>query len=119
MEGLAQEIKPHGISATLIEPGFFRTDFLDTTSISYGAHDISDYAEESAKFRAWHDDQNHDQLGDPAKLGAVMLKLAEEEQPPVRFAAGSDAIELVVGKAESLRATAEQWRELSVSTDHD
>jgi NAD(P)-dependent dehydrogenase (short-subunit alcohol dehydrogenase family) len=119
MEGLAQEVKPLGINATLIEPGFFRTDFLDTTSIAYGEHDIGDYAEESAKFKAWHDDKNHDQLGDPAKLGTVMLKLAEAAQPPVRFAAGSDAIELVVAKAESLRATAEQWRELSVSTDHN
>jgi NAD(P)-dependent dehydrogenase (short-subunit alcohol dehydrogenase family) len=118
MEGLAQELSPLGVHATVIEPGFFRTDFLDATSIAYGAHDIDDYAEASAKFKTWHDEQNHDQLGDPAKLGAVMVALANTESPPVRFAAGSDAFELVCSKAENLRSTAEQWRDLSTSTDH-
>lgn len=117
MEGLAQELKPLGIAATIVEPGFFRTDFLDTSSIAYGEYDVADYAEASAAFKKWHDEKNHQQLGDPAKLGAAMLKLAEMPQPPLRFAAGSDAVGLVLSKADSLRAEVEQLRELSVSTD--
>jgi hypothetical protein len=60
---------------------------------------------------------NHEQTGDPATLAEVLLKLSESEQPPVRFAAGSDAYGFVLKKADSMRREAEQWRELSASTD--
>jgi hypothetical protein len=45
-------LKPLGIAATLIEPGFFRTHFLDSPSVTYGAYDISDYAEQASQFKA-------------------------------------------------------------------
>ena len=117
MEGLAEELRPLGISSTVIEPGFFNTDFLDNSSVAYGAHEIDDYAEAFAKFKEFHDNMNHNQVGDPAKLGLVMLQLSEMAQPPVRLAAGSDATGWVIDKAESLRSSAEQWRELSASTN--
>lgn len=117
MEGLAQEIKPLGIAATIIEPGFFRTDFLDTRSVAYGEYDVADYAEAAAAFKQWHDEKNHQQLGDPAKLGATMLTLADMSEPPLRFAAGSDAVEFVLSKADSLRVELEKFKGLSVSTD--
>jgi NAD(P)-dependent dehydrogenase (short-subunit alcohol dehydrogenase family) len=117
MEGLAQELKPLGIAATVIEPGFFKTDFLDASSVSYGAYDISDYAEQAAKFKAWHNEMNHQQVGDPAKLGALLIRLSEMREPPERLAAGSDAAGWALGKAEQLRSEAEKWRSLSVSTD--
>jgi NAD(P)-dependent dehydrogenase (short-subunit alcohol dehydrogenase family) len=33
-ESLAAEVKPLGIHVTVVEPGFFRTDFLDETSLA-------------------------------------------------------------------------------------
>jgi hypothetical protein len=39
------------------------------------------------------------------------------EQPPVRFAAGSDALGVVLKKADTIRAEAEAFGELSSSTD--
>ncbi|NHF65606.1 SDR family NAD(P)-dependent oxidoreductase [Xanthomonas hortorum] len=117
MEGLAAELKPLGIASTIVEPGFFRTDFLDASSVSYGDRNIAEYAEASAKFRAWHDEMNHKQVGDPAKLGAAIVKISAMASPPLRFAAGSDAYGLVIKKAQELREGAEQVRELSISTD--
>jgi NAD(P)-dependent dehydrogenase (short-subunit alcohol dehydrogenase family) len=117
MEGLAAELKPLGIASTIVEPGFFRTDFLDASSVSYGDRDIAEYSEASAKFRAWHDDMNHKQIGDPAKLGAAIVKISAMSSPPLRFAAGSDAYGLVIKKAQELREGAEQMRALSISTD--
>jgi len=117
MEGLVEEVKPLGIRATIVEPGFFKTDFLDASSVSYGAYDIADYSEAVAAFTEWHHNMNHEQVGDPAKLGAALLKIANMEQPPVRFAAGSDALGVVLKKANTIRAEAEAFGELSSSTD--
>jgi NAD(P)-dependent dehydrogenase (short-subunit alcohol dehydrogenase family) len=117
MEGLAHELKPLGIAATLIEPGYFRTDFLDTSSVAYGAYDITDYSERAAQFKVWQDGMNHQQIGDPAKLGIVMIKLAEMNEPPVRFAAGGDAVGFALDKAKALRSEVERMLELSSSTD--
>ena len=117
MEGLVEEVKPLGIRTTIVEPGFFKTDFLDASSVSYGAYDIADYSEAVAAFTEWHHNMNHEQVGDPAKLGAALLKIANMEQPPVRFAAGSDALGVVLKKADTIRAEAEAFGELSSSTD--
>jgi NAD(P)-dependent dehydrogenase (short-subunit alcohol dehydrogenase family) len=117
MEGLAEELKPLGIAATIVEPGLFRTDFLDATSVAYGRNDISDYAEPFAKFKARHEQMNHEQVGDPAKFAAALLQLADLPDPPVRFAAGSDAHTLLMKKLERMHAEVERWAALSRSTD--
>lgn len=92
MEGLAEELRPLGIRTTVVEPGFFNTDFLDPTSAVWGEATIAEYAEAATAFRAWHDEKNHDQEGDPAKLAAALLQLADDPDQPVRWAAGADAV---------------------------
>jgi NAD(P)-dependent dehydrogenase (short-subunit alcohol dehydrogenase family) len=115
MEGLAQELAPFQIKATIVEPGYFKTDFLDSTSVTYGDITIEDYAEEAAAFRKAQEDMNHQQVGDPDKLGHALVELAASDQPPMRFAAGEDAVgvtELVLGKR---RGDLDAWRTLSTS----
>jgi NAD(P)-dependent dehydrogenase (short-subunit alcohol dehydrogenase family) len=116
-ESLAQEVAPFGIAVTIVEPGFFRTDFLDGNSVRYGENTIEDYAEFSAAFRAGYNARSHQQAGDPAKLGAVIVDLASRGSPPLRFAAGSDAVSIVSAKIEQLTAELEAWKHLSVTTD--
>ncbi|KAH0800221.1 SDR family NAD(P)-dependent oxidoreductase [Histomonas meleagridis] len=117
MEGLAQEVKPLGIRSTIIEPGFFKTDFLDGSSVKYSERNIPDYAPQFETFRKWHESMNHKQAGDPAKLGSLIVKLSEMEDPPVRLATGTDAYKCVIEKAENLRSEAERNKEMSFSTD--
>ncbi|CAM5607502.1 transposase family protein [Streptomyces aurantiogriseus] len=50
--------------------------------------------------------------GDPAKLARALLTIADQQQPPLRFVAGADAIEGVKAKAQELLAQAEASREL-------
>ena len=116
-ESLGAELAAFGIRVTVVEPGFFRTDFLEDTSVQYGHIEIADYTEASAATKAFYDDRNGKQAGDPAKLGAALVRLASDPKPPVRFPVGSDAVEVVEGKLASVQTEVDRWRELSLSTD--
>ena len=119
MEGLASEIAPFGIHTMLVEPGFFRTELLTPQSTQYAKPSIADYADRtSATIEAWQG-MDGKQGGDPAKLAAALVQLAAVEQPPARFAAGADAVELFETKARTLLAQADAHRELSSSLAHD
>ncbi|WP_025597341.1 oxidoreductase [Burkholderia sp. WSM2230] len=118
-ESLHLELQRFGIKATVVEPGYFRTDFLDPRSVRHGDIVIDDYESAAALKKQSISERNHRQAGDPAKLGDAIVALAATEVPPVRFAAGTDAYAAVNKKADSLRAEADLWRFLSVSTDFE
>jgi NAD(P)-dependent dehydrogenase (short-subunit alcohol dehydrogenase family) len=116
-ESLGLELAPFGITTTLIEPGRFRTDFLDPSSVAYGDLEIADYAEQAAARKAELDAGNHRQLGDPVKLGKAIVTLAQSPTPPVRFGPGSEAYGVMISRGKRLQAEAEAWRDLSLSAD--
>ncbi|AZZ95229.1 SDR family NAD(P)-dependent oxidoreductase [Hahella sp. KA22] len=116
-ECLAVEVKQFGIGVTLVQPGFFRTDFLDDSSISYGDLRVSDYEQYSTAVMAGYRIRNHQQAGDPAKLGEALVKLSREENCPLRFAAGSDAVQYLSQAYSARQSELDQWASLSVSTD--
>ncbi|SBV98401.1 NAD dependent epimerase/dehydratase family [uncultured Alphaproteobacteria bacterium] len=118
-EGLAAELKPLGIFVTVLEPGYFRTDFLDPSSMRFGTEEIADYAEVTAAIRDGYARRNHRQPGDPAKLAQTLLSLADEPAPPVHFAVGSDAVEIVRAKLAAWGEELEAWRTLSAAADGD
>ena len=119
MEGLAPEVAPFGIRTMLVEPGFFRTELLSPQSTQYAESSIEDYAERTAAtVQAWQG-MDGKQGGDPAKLADALVQLAALEEPPVRFAAGADAVETFHEKARALLAQAAAHRELSVSLAYD
>jgi NAD(P)-dependent dehydrogenase (short-subunit alcohol dehydrogenase family) len=116
-QAIAQECALFDVKVTSVSPGFFRTDFLDSSSVKYAGKGIAEYAKPLADFIAFHEDRNHTQTGDPAKLAAVLVHLAQIENPPVSFVAGSDAVEWAEGAIREKQQQIEEWRELSVSTD--
>lgn len=118
-ESLAGEVARFGVQVTVVEPGFFRTDFLEPTSVRHGTHPIADYAEAAAALRAFYDARSRNQAGDPAKLGKALIALADAPAQPVRWAAGTDAVGMVEAKIASLKAELDAWRALSLSTDGD
>lgn len=118
-EALAMELAPLGIEATVIEPGFFRTDFLDDTSLSRTAQEIGDYAETVGAMRVFAAGANHAQPGDPAKLAKALIELANAPKKPLRLPLGSDAVARIEGKNAAVAAELEEWRTLALSTDWD
>jgi hypothetical protein len=59
------------------------------------------------------------QGGDPAKLAHALVELAALDQPPTRFAAGSDAVQTFEAKANALLAQAQAHPRLSAALAHD
>jgi NAD(P)-dependent dehydrogenase (short-subunit alcohol dehydrogenase family) len=119
MESLAPEVAPFGIRTMLVEPGFFRTELLTEESTKYPAPSVEDYAETTrATVTAWKA-MNGKQGGDPAKLAAALVQLAGGAEPPLRWAAGADAVDAVEQKARLLLAQANAHRHLSESLGHN
>jgi NAD(P)-dependent dehydrogenase (short-subunit alcohol dehydrogenase family) len=119
MESLTPEVAPFGIRTMLVEPGFFRTELLTEDSTKYPEPSIDDYAEKTRQtVTAWKG-MNGLQGGDPAKLAKALIELASQDEPPLRWAAGADAVQTVEQKAKDLLAQADAYRELSLSLAHD
>jgi NAD(P)-dependent dehydrogenase (short-subunit alcohol dehydrogenase family) len=119
MESIAPEIAPFGIRTMLVEPGFFRTDLLTTDSTTYAALSVDDYAQRTKETVAAWNSMNGKQSGDPAKLAAALVQLTEFAEPPVRFAAGADAVQAFEAKANTLLSQANAHRDLSTSLAYD
>jgi NAD(P)-dependent dehydrogenase (short-subunit alcohol dehydrogenase family) len=119
MESLTPEVAPFGIHTMLVEPGFFRTELLTPESTRYAESSIEDYAERTEQTVAGWKSMNGQQGGDPAKLADALVQLAGRDEPPLRFAAGADAVATVEQKAQDLLAQADAHRDLSGSLAHD
>jgi NAD(P)-dependent dehydrogenase (short-subunit alcohol dehydrogenase family) len=119
IESLTPEVAPFGIRTMLVEPGFFRTELLTPESTSYAQSSIDDYAERTKQtVTAWIG-MNGRQGGDPAKLATALVQLASSDEPPLRWAAGADAVGVVEQKAKDLLTQADAYRALSSSLAHD
>jgi NAD(P)-dependent dehydrogenase (short-subunit alcohol dehydrogenase family) len=116
-EALALELRPLGIHATVIEPGFFRTDFLDARSLSVSPSTIDDYADTAGAMRSFAVTANHAQPGDPAKLATALMTVVDAAEPPLRIPFGSDTVQRIEMKNAFVAQELDRWRDLAVSTD--
>jgi NAD(P)-dependent dehydrogenase (short-subunit alcohol dehydrogenase family) len=119
MESLHAEIAPFGITTTIVNPGFFRTELLTERSTSYAEPSIEDYDERRTKQLEFWKSQNGLQTGDPAKLARALITIASQEPPPRRFIAGADAIATAEQKVADLKAQIDAHWDLSTSLDLD
>lgn len=116
-EALHAELAPLGIHVTVVEPGYFRTDFLDSTSLSISGNGIPDYNGTAGHVRQIASDLNHGQPGDPDRLAKVLVEFADAPNPPVRLPLGSDTVQAIEAKHAADAAILAEWREISISTD--
>lgn len=116
-EALAQEVKPFGINVTLIEPGYVRTNFLNSSSLIASKNPIEDYISIREGVNAHQNDIPGKQLGDPEKVAGLIIKVAQNPEPPLRLLTGSDAYEFANYKIDSLKKEIEINKELTFSSD--
>ena len=118
-EALSVELAPFGIQSMVVEPGVFRTDFLDQSSLSLPANRVAAYDGTPAHSTLdWIDDANHAQLGDPVKGAALIHEVVGEEKLPSHLLLGADAIDRWQVKVDHLADDVQAWREKSVATAH-
>ena len=115
MASLHAEVAPFGITTTIVNPGFFRTELLTEQSTNYAEPSIHDYDERrTAQLEFWKS-QNGQQSGDPAKLAQALITIASQGSPPRRFIAGADAIATAERVVDDLKAQIDAYRDLSSS----
>ncbi|MER6723071.1 SDR family oxidoreductase [Streptomyces halstedii] len=119
-EALAVELEPFGIQSMVVEPGVFRTDFLDASSLSTAAERIPAYDGTPAHITLdWIDTANHTQLGDPVKGAALIYEVTSQDKLPRHLALGRDAIERQLVKIRSIQDDLAAWQDKSTATACD
>jgi len=118
-EALALELAPLGIHATVVAPGFFRTEFLDAASLTRSGHIIPDYDQTVGEMRKFATQANKKQPGDPVKLAKAIVKVANAEKPPVHLPLGTDSLQRYREKTENFEKDIEAWYDVITGTDHD
>ncbi len=115
-EAMHAELKPLGIHVTIVEPGPFRTDFLDESSLVRSRNVIDDYAASAGSARQWADDKHNGQPGDPVKAVAAMVKITEVSDPPLRLQLGAECVNAITAKLAQVKEELERYRALAEST---
>jgi NAD(P)-dependent dehydrogenase (short-subunit alcohol dehydrogenase family) len=115
-EGLAKEVAPLGIKVCAIEPGAFQTDYITRSMHQAASIDGYDHVSERKDLiKAFGEHLP----GDPAKLAAAVLRLAEMDDPPLRLLLGSDALQAFREKVTTWAATVDEWEHVTTAMDLD
>lgn len=118
-EALVQEVKPFGIKVTLIEPGYVRTNFLNSSSLITSSEPIEAYTGIRDAVRSHQEDLPGKQLGDPEKVAALIVEITKWPEPPLHLLTGSDAYQFANYKIDSLKNEIEANKEFTFSTDFE
>jgi NADP-dependent 3-hydroxy acid dehydrogenase YdfG len=124
-EGLRPELQPFGITALVIEPGYFRTGFLNPGARLSTEQRIKDYDESAVgQVRSTLDQTDNKQLGDVGKGAVVIVDtitrsgVAEGKEIPLRLVLGSDVDAAIRDKCAQTVELLDDWKDISRSTDY-
>jgi NAD(P)-dependent dehydrogenase (short-subunit alcohol dehydrogenase family) len=118
-EALALELKPLGVGVTIVEPGYFRTEFLSPESALKAAAVIDDYAQTAGLTRSNVAVRDGYQPGDPAKAVRVIIEAVEAPNPPLHLPLGSDSLARIEAKIAGVQADIAAWGARAAATAFD
>lgn len=113
-EALAPEVAPFGIKVLVVEPGAFRTGFSGGALTQ--SREMPEYAETVSPTREMITGIDGTQPGDPARAARAIMTALDADDTPLRLPLGTDAVEGIRGKLDSVRAELDRWEEVSRST---
>lgn len=115
-ESLAEEVKPFGIQVTVVSPGYFRTNFLKSSSLRVPSNPIADYRL-VRELQALHETSiNGTQPGDPDKAADVLLEVAGLAQAPVHLFLGADAYNFAAQQINTIQRDLEMLKGRATAT---
>ncbi|RPA85710.1 3-oxoacyl-reductase [Ascobolus immersus RN42] len=123
MLGLKEEVKSFGIDVVLIEPGYFRTGFLNGRVVA--KKEMEEYKPVLKPVKDFFNTRSGQQRGDPVKGAKVVVEVltrsgkAEGKELPERLLLGADAVEVGLGTMEKEKKVIEEWRVIVEGTDHE
>lgn len=116
-EALSAETKSLGVTATIVYPGYFKTNFLLQGSLRGPAHPIADYRE-ARELEVIHENQIiGNQPGDPDKAAAAFIEVAERSERPLHLFLGTDAYNMAHAKIETVQNELAAYETIGKSTD--
>lgn len=127
-ESLRYELEPFNIVATVVEPGYFRTSFLNPGVRAVTKKRMDVYEDENTptgKTRKMLEKTDDNQPGDVKKGTKVIVDIltgtgvGEGREVPVRIVLGSDADVYIRSKCEETLELLNEWKDVTVSTDHE
>ncbi|WP_245565697.1 SDR family oxidoreductase [Terrimonas ferruginea] len=116
-ESLAHEIKEFGLFATVVFPGYFRTNFLTSSSLSTPKNEMPEYTAVRAVQSTHTDQYNGQQAGDPDKAADVLIRTAEMQQPPIHLFLGADSYQFSAAKIDLVKKDMEALKEWAAATN--
>jgi NAD(P)-dependent dehydrogenase (short-subunit alcohol dehydrogenase family) len=102
-ESISYELEPFGIKVVLIEPGFIRTNIMNSSIIAKKAQDqkspyfsLTQQLERSFKAAM----VNTSASSTPEVVAKVVLQAITSESPKLRYAVGNDAVSIIQAKTK-------------------
>jgi len=111
-QALAQEVADFGIKVTLIEPGYYGTDFAGSSQKRAAVNHAYDAFREEvdAERKA-----NYPAPGDPTATRKAVLQVVDADEPPLRIFFGDGPLALAAEEYESRLATWRAWEPVSIA----
>lgn len=116
-EALSEEVKDFNINVTLVLPGYFRTNFLNSDSLAATQNPIEAYTSARNSQSLHENTINGNQPGDPVKGVEQIIKISETANPPLYLFLGSDAYQMAETKLKNLEQELKAWEGTTKATD--
>jgi NAD(P)-dependent dehydrogenase (short-subunit alcohol dehydrogenase family) len=124
-ESLKLELAPFGIDVTVIEPGYFRSGFLNPGARILSAERIQDYDGTAVgDVRKALNETDNNQPGDVRKGSDVIVDVltkrgvAAGREIPLRLVLGTDCQAAIREKLDSTAKLLDDWQDIGASTDY-
>jgi NAD(P)-dependent dehydrogenase (short-subunit alcohol dehydrogenase family) len=106
MEGLALELAQIGVKVTIVAPGIAATDFAAS---AHRVQPNDTYAPTVGAFFSEFAAQPREAFADPSSIVDAIQTAVAADEPPMRIAVGTDAVEQIRASLTSRLSELERW----------